>query len=139
MEQQVKKILRSWQITGICLLILSACNFSKDKIQQDLILKIGLVADPQYENKEPSGIRYYKESLWKLAEAIDSFNYHHVDFVQTLGDVINGGWESFDSILPVYNSLDKSIKNYHLLGNHEFAVDEQYLNQLTTKLQRASY
>ena len=68
-------------------------------------LNIGLVADPQYANKPSKGKRHYRESLWKLKEAIDSFNDHQVDFIQNLGDIIDDDWESFDSILPVYDHL----------------------------------
>ncbi len=129
-----RNIIRYWLLIIIFLFSLISCNLTKDKSQSDLILKIGLVADPQYENKEPSINRYYKESVWKLKEAVDSFNYYKLDFVQTLGDVINGQWESFDSILPVYKNLDRKIENYHLLGNHEFAIDKQYLNRIVEKL-----
>ncbi len=98
-------------------LLLSSCS------QNQPILKIGLVADPQYEDKNTAGIRHYRESLWKLNEAIDTFNQYNVDFVQNLGDIINSGWESFDSIMPVYDNLKPRIGNYHLLGNHDFAID----------------
>jgi manganese-dependent ADP-ribose/CDP-alcohol diphosphatase len=42
--------------------------------QEEPILKIGLVADPQYADQSVAGKRYYRESLWKLNEAIVSFN-----------------------------------------------------------------
>lgn len=87
------------------------------------VLKIGLVADPQYENKNTAGKRYYRESLWKLGEAIDTFNFYNVDFVQNLGDIINSKNESFGSIMPVYDKLNSGIQSYHLFGNHDFAVD----------------
>ncbi len=107
---------------------LSSCS------QQGPVLKIGLVADPQYADKPASGNRYYRESLRKLEEAIDTFNLYRVDFVQTLGDVIDGEWESFDSILPVYGSLLPGIENHQLLGNHDFAIDSTHLKELTERL-----
>ena len=61
--------------------------------------------------------------LWKLEEAIDTFNYYKVDFVQSLGDIINSQWVSFDSIMPLYDKLNPGIESFHLLGNHDFAVD----------------
>jgi len=126
--------------TIIGLLVLSlllgfnCSNPSVKNTGQDPVLRIGLVADPQYEDLDPRGTRFYRESLWKLHQAIDSFNYHKVNFVQSLGDIINGKWESFDSILPVYGHLMPHINNYHLLGNHEFAVDEKFKSQLLSKL-----
>ncbi len=94
------------------------------------ILKIGLVADPQYADKATAGKRYYSESLKKLEEAIDTFNYYQVDFVQNLGDIIDVGWESYDPILSVYKSLNPDIENHHLLGNHDFSIDPTHLDSL---------
>ena len=101
---------------------------------EEPILKIGLVADPQYAHQPNAGSRYYTESLWKLKKAIDTFNHYNVDFVQNLGDIIDTGWESFDSILPVYNNLSPEIENYHLLGNHDFAIDSLHIKSLLGKL-----
>lgn len=103
------------------------------------ILKIGLVADPQYANKPAAGTRYYKESLWKLREAIDSFNFYGVDFVQNLGDIIDTGWGSYDAILPIYEMLDPEIENHQLLGNHDYSVDSAYLQGLLQKLSMPHY
>ena len=103
------------------------------------IIKIGLVADPQYAHQPDAGTRFYKESLWKLEEAIDTFNYYDVDFVQNLGDIIDVGWESYDSILPVYDQLDPDVENYHLFGNHDFAVDSAHLRYLLEKLSMPGY
>lgn len=97
------------------------------------------MADPQYAHKPVAGNRYYKESLWKLEEAIDTFNYYHVDIVQTLGDLIDVTWGSFDSILPVYDKLNPGVENYHLLGNHDFAIDSFQLRNLLEKLSMPNY
>ena len=56
-------------------IILGSC------VNKDPYLKLGLVADPQYADKPTSGKRYYRETLWKLEEAIDTFNYYNIDFV----------------------------------------------------------
>lgn len=115
------------------LIVLSSCTNS------DPILKIGLVADPQYADKPTAGSRHYRESLWKLKEAIDSFNYYGVDFVQNLGDIIDSDWESYDSILPIYEKLQPGIETYHLLGNHEYAIDSTHLKNLLQKLSMPDY
>lgn len=106
---------------------------------QKPLLKVGLVADPQYANKPTRGSRYYKESLWKLEEAIDTFNYENVDFVQSLGDIIDAEWGSYDAILPIYNMLNPGIENYHLLGNHDFSVDSTHLSSLLETLSMPDY
>jgi len=103
------------------------------------VLKLGLVADPQYASKATSGNRYYKESLRKLEEATDTFNYYNVDFVQNLGDIIDTEWESFDSVLPVYDKLNPEIENYHLLGNHDFSIDSTFMGELLVRLSMPDY
>ena len=115
------------------IIILSSCS------QREPILKIGLVADPQYADKPTLGKRYYRESLWKLKEAIDTFNYNNVDFVQNLGDIIDVDRGSYDSIIPIYQNLNPDIKNYHLLGNHDFAIDSSHLVNLLETLSMPNY
>lgn len=114
-------------------LLLSACT------KTEPVLKIGLVADAQYADQPTAGKRYYRESLWKLAEAIDTFNYHQVDFVQSLGDVIDKDWRSYDSILPIFDQLKPGIETYQLLGNHEFSIDSTYLKGLLERLALPNY
>jgi hypothetical protein len=109
-------------------LLLSSCS------QNEAILKIGLIADPQYQDAPSSGERQYRESLWKLNEAIDTFNYYQVDFIQNLGDIINGEWRSFDSIIPVYSKINQDIETYHLLGNHDFSIDSIQMADLLETL-----
>lgn len=115
------------------LLVLNSCS------NNEPILRIGLVADPQYADQPTAGTRYYKESLWKLEEAIDTFNYYGVDFVQNLGDIIDSGWGNYDSILPIYELLAHEIENHQLLGNHDYAVDSALLKDLLLKLSMPYY
>ena len=119
--------------------ILVTIIFFQFSFAQERLLKIGLVADTQYANKPSQGIRYYKESLWKIKEAIDTFNYEKVDFVQSLGDVIDTEWSNYDSILPIYKKLNPSIKSYQLLGNHDFSIESTHLSSLLVKLSMPDY
>jgi manganese-dependent ADP-ribose/CDP-alcohol diphosphatase len=82
------------------------------------LLKTGVIADPQYCDCSSSGTRFYRETLKKLPAAVDTFNKYEVDFVVTLGDIIDRYYESFDSVLPIYNNLN--MPDYKLLGNHAF-------------------
>jgi manganese-dependent ADP-ribose/CDP-alcohol diphosphatase len=84
------------------------------------ILKIGLIADPQYCDCNQSGSRYYRESLRKLASAMDSCNAADVSFVVTLGDIVDSKPASFDSILPLFDKL--KMPEFKVLGNHEFML-----------------
>ncbi|MBN2214363.1 MAG: metallophosphoesterase [Bacteroidales bacterium] len=82
------------------------------------ILKIGLIADPQYCDCDPGGTRYFRETMWKLPQAIDTMNKYEVDFVMNLGDMIDRYYESYDSVSKHYENLN--MPWYNLLGNHEF-------------------
>lgn len=98
------------------------------------ILRFGIIADPQYADIAPHTAmnRHYASSLAKLAAAIDVFNATELDFVMTLGDIIDRDWKSFDDILPVYRPLRH--KALFLLGNHDFAVAPEYLCTVAERL-----
>jgi hypothetical protein len=115
------------------LIVLSSCS------KTEAILKIGLVADPQYADKPTVGKRHYRESLWKLEEAIDTFNINNVDFVQNLGDIIDIDWESYNSIIPIYDKLNPDIENYQLLGNHDFAIDSAHMKDILDRLSMPNF
>ena len=119
--------------------ILFILMFIPFSCSQKPLLKVGLVADPQYADKPMAGSRHYKESIWKLEQAIDTFNYEKVDFVQSLGDIIDDGWSNFDSILPIYNKLSPDIESYHLLGNHDFSIDSIHMRGLLDRLSMSNY
>lgn len=61
-------------------------------------LRFGLIADPQYADAEPSEThpRFYRNSLCKLSKAITELNDHHLEFVVTLGDLVDRDWASFE-------------------------------------------
>jgi len=101
--------------------------------------RFGVVADPQYAPVAPSGTRYYSNTLWKLSEAIKVFNGEDLEFVVTLGDIIDGNWGSYAHLLPLYNRLKHP--NFFVLGNHDFYVASDYLNSVlqTLGLRRAYY
>lgn len=117
----------------IPILLLGSCE------KKGPYLKVGLVADPQYAEKPTSGKRHYSETLWKLEEAIDTFNYYNIDFLQNLGDIIDVKWESFDAVLPVYDKLKPGIQNYQLLGNHEFSIDSTHFKGILKRLSMPNY
>jgi 3',5'-cyclic AMP phosphodiesterase CpdA len=98
------------------------------------ILRFGIIADPQYADIAPNEAmgRYYAQSLAKLADAIAVFNAAELDFVMTLGDIIDRDWNSFDGILPVYDALRH--KALFLLGNHDFAVAAEHLADVSETL-----
>jgi len=96
------------------------------------ILSIGLIADIQYCDCDTHINRYYRKSLTKLQEAIDEFNQKDVDFVINLGDMIDRDYTSFGPVLSKLSGLNMPI--YHVLGNHDFAVDSNRLLQIPNTL-----
>jgi manganese-dependent ADP-ribose/CDP-alcohol diphosphatase len=115
-------------VKGIVLFLLlpvSITNLHAQGVEQllspcrdSLILKIGLITDPQYCDCDDHGARIYREALKKLPIAIDSMNKFQVDFVMNLGDMIDRYYESYDTIDKIYWNL--TMPYYNLLGNHEF-------------------
>ncbi|CAM3415005.1 hypothetical protein BS639_17585 [Rouxiella silvae] len=94
-------------------------------------LRFGLIADPQYADAEPGVThpRFYRNSLCKLSKAIAELNDHRLEFVVTLGDLIDRDWKSFDAVLPVYEAL----RHPHavVIGNHDAQVITEYLSEQT--------
>jgi calcineurin-like phosphoesterase family protein len=114
---------------------------SSARAETDPLFRFGIVADPQYAPVVPNlkSNRYYANSLWKLSEAIDVMNKQELQFVATLGDIIDRHWESFSHVLPLYDKLDHP--NVLLLGNHDYDIAAEYLDSVlrTTGLEKAYY
>jgi len=98
------------------------------------ILRIGIIADPQYAAIPPDldRDRHYAASLDKLRAAIALFNEADLAFVATLGDIIDRDWRSFDDVLPVYDELRH--RNVLLLGNHDFSVASEHLSAVAPRI-----
>lgn len=82
--------------------------------------EFGLAPDVQYSDYDPSGTRFYRNSVDKLMDASQTFNQQGVGFTVQLGDLIDQDFSSFSTILPVYNMINSP--KYHVLGNHDFAA-----------------
>lgn len=107
-------------------------------IEEEKIMSIGLIADPQYCDCPEGPYRKYRLSLEKLPKAIDTINSRNVDFTVSLGDVIDRYYSSYDAILPLYESLVNPV--YFLLGNHEFDLVEDALkDEVTGRLNMPNY
>jgi 3',5'-cyclic AMP phosphodiesterase CpdA len=133
-----RELLRAW---GALALVTPFSGFAATTARAtgNPIFRFGVVADPQYAPIAPSGTRYYSNSLWKLSEAVAAFNAEDLEFVVTLGDIIDRDWGSYGHVLPLYKALKHP--NFFLLGNHDFAVASDYLTSVlqTLGLQRAYY
>lgn len=83
------------------------------------LFSFGVITDVHYSNlKAPWGTRHYAQSGEKLREAVDAFNAMNVDFVVSLGDLIDGDIESYADIRPILDS--SRVPVYKIPGNHDF-------------------
>ena len=92
----------------------------------------GAIADCQYCQAPDRGVRKYSASKEKLKKCVKHFNQEDLSFVIHLGDFIDRNFSNFDDLLPIYNSLD--APGYHVLGNHDFEVADEYKEIVPKKL-----
>lgn len=86
------------------------------------LVRIGLVTDLHYADKEAKGTRHYRETLAKLEEAGEFFASHQPDFVVELGDLIDAA-DSVQTELAYLRRIQAAFSSvakvrHHVLGNH---------------------
>lgn len=85
-------------------------------------IRIGLLTDLHYADKDPKGSRHYRETLAKLEEAGTFFESRSPDFVVELGDLIDAAADVptemgyLKRIGAAFASIAKT--RHHVLGNH---------------------
>ena len=115
-----------WLISGLLFIHTGALN------AQEPDLTFGVIADCQYCDIEGTGERKYSQSPEKLEQAVTHLNRLDPDFVVHLGDFIDRDYESFQVVLPLWKQL--TMPAYHVLGNHDYSVDDQYKSSIHTLL-----
>ncbi len=93
----------------------------------------GVIADIQYADAEKSGKRDYRNALDKLEICMNGFNRHDLAFTVTLGDMIDRDYSGFDKTLPILGR--SKVPVYNVIGNHDFAVEDQFKKQVKGRLQ----
>ncbi len=86
------------------------------------LVRVGLLTDLHYGDKEPKINRYYRETLAKLDECVELMNKERPDCVVELGDFIDqaetveeeAAW--LDTIESHYAKLE--VPRHYILGNH---------------------
>lgn len=106
--------------------------FHRAALQEAPQFSFGLLADIQYCDCETEGTRHYRQSPQKWREAIAEYNRHDLAFVGHLGDFIDRHYESFDTLLVLQKALKAPM--YHVLGNHDFSVEEKQLSEVPAKM-----
>lgn len=106
----------------ILLVAFIICLFSSVKNvfgqTDDPLIQFGLIADSQYADCEPKGNRFYRNSLKKIEECVDSLNNRKVQFTINLGDIVDQNIRELDSVLTYLGHLDNKI--YNITGNHDY-------------------
>lgn len=92
---------------------------ASDRVPQ---LRFGALTDIHYADKPPHGNRHYRESLDKVAAAVEHLNTQKPEFVVELGDFIDRTdsveheIEFLETIDRVYSQLD--CERHYVIGNH---------------------
>ncbi|WP_104382863.1 metallophosphoesterase [Sphingobacterium sp. HMA12] len=86
--------------------------------QGQSLVRIGLIADPQYADKDSRGSRFYRNSLVKLDAAVVAINKEDVDFTVMLGDLVDVGTKDLPPAIQQLDKLKKPV--YNILGNHDY-------------------
>lgn len=105
----------------------AAWNLAQETIAKELdntrpSVRVGLVTDLHYADKAPGGVRHYRETLTKCAEAVQQFTAQKTDLVVTLGDLIDAADTvegEKDYLRAVVKTLGPAPGQHHfVLGNH---------------------
>jgi len=85
----------------------------------DLMIRLGIVTDPQYADKPTSGNRRYREAAGKLETAVAGINGAGVDMLVHLGDAIDGKENAESHLKRIFDIFATSATPVvHLVGNH---------------------
>lgn len=116
-EQNRRRFLQ----TGV--LILAGTSISPALAQgAEPMLRIGLMTDLHYADKQPAGSRYYRETLDKIAAASGQLSEARLDFLVELGDFIDAA-DAVDVELGYLKTIAKPFAEicddrHYVLGNH---------------------
>lgn len=103
-----------------------------EKIAKNVEFSFGAIADCQYSSAQDSGLRKYSLSESKLKTCVTHLNTMNLEFVIHLGDLIDENYNSFDVVQPIYDRLN--MPKYHVLGNHDFEVEDNKKEMVYKKL-----
>ena len=91
-------------------------------------LRLGLVTDLHYADKDARGSRHYRESLTKLSEAARQFDKEKPELIIELGDLIDGT----DAVEVEKKNLRRVVKQLTATaGRHHCVVGNHCVNNLT--------
>jgi len=88
----------------------------------DAKLRVALVTDLHYADKDPAGSRHYRETLAKLDDAAPRLQAEPLTFLVELGDLIDAA-DSVDVELSYLQTINRAFakicpQRHYVLGNH---------------------
>lgn len=99
------------------------------------LLRLGLLTDLHYADKDPKGTRHYRETLAKLEEAGGFFAEKRVSIVAELGDFIDAA-DSVETEMGYLRRIQSAFapiapERIHVLGNHcvDTLTKEEFLGE----------
>jgi predicted phosphodiesterase len=86
------------------------------------LLRVGLMTDLHYADKEPTKTRFYREALAKLDEAVEHMNREKPALVVELGDFIDQA-DSVEKEIEWLKTMEShyaklTMPRHYVLGNH---------------------
>jgi manganese-dependent ADP-ribose/CDP-alcohol diphosphatase len=120
--------MTSAYLKSFIIAVLLLLNVLRGLSQEQPDVRLGIFTDCQYCNCTEEGIRFYSLSLRKLDSCIREFNTLPLDAVFHLGDMIDHGFENYDSILPRFKQFQAPL--HLVLGNHDYMIKSAYKSGL---------
>ncbi|MCH2572845.1 MAG: alkaline phosphatase, partial [Planctomycetes bacterium] len=85
-------------------------------------IRIGLITDSHFANKNAAGSRHYRDSLFKIRQAVTQFNNSRIPIAIELGDFIDAA-DTAETELQYLHTINNAFqkfngKRHYVLGNH---------------------
>ncbi|MDI1313787.1 metallophosphoesterase [Prosthecobacter sp.] len=110
------------QHSTLCLAGLGADRLLAADAAAEPLLRVGLMTDLHYGDKEPTKTRFYREALTKLDEAVEAMNRDKPALVVELGDFIDQA-DSVEREIEWLKTMESHftklfMPRHYVLGNH---------------------
>jgi predicted phosphodiesterase len=110
------------QHSTLCLAGFGAGKIRAAETDARALLRVGLMTDLHYADKDPTKTRFYREALAKLDEAVEHMNREKPALVVELGDFIDQA-DSVEKEIEWLKTMEShfaklSMPRHYVLGNH---------------------
>jgi predicted phosphodiesterase len=108
--------------SSLCLAGIGADRILAADTAAEPLLRVGLMTDLHYADKEPTKTRFYREALAKLDEAVEVMNREKPALVIELGDFIDQA-DSVEREIEWLKTMEShfarlAMPRHYVLGNH---------------------